>query len=134
MDVLWNVAAFFETSVLKEIPILLYLPNNSAVLIPKFPKTLSCTLFDKLSFFELLKLKPLWKHVFFSLDFYKYEAFIKRITHMFKSWFRNLIQNKRRWKRKKTEKDGKRVFQRIGRKYRPTQTPLNKIMTTEDNG
>ena len=54
LSLLWyffnhNIVAFFETSVLKEIRILRYLHNNRAALIPKFPKTLSYTLLDKLS-------------------------------------------------------------------------------------
>ena len=48
----------------------------------KFPKTLSFTLLDNFHFLNFLKLKPLWKHVFYPLDFYKYEAFTKRITHV----------------------------------------------------
>ena len=54
LSLLWHflnrhIVAFFETSVWKEIRILCYLHNNSAVLIPNFPKKLYYTLLDKLS-------------------------------------------------------------------------------------
>ena len=37
------------------------------------------------SFYMTVPLEPLWKHVFYPLDFYKYEVVIKRITRMLKS-------------------------------------------------
>ena len=69
------------------------------------------------SFYMTVPLKPLWKHVFYPLDFYKYEVFIKRITRMFKSRFKTFDSKQ---KTLKVQKDGKIVFQRIGGKCRPT--------------
>ena len=49
---------------------------------------------------------------------------------MFKSWFKTFDSKQKMFK---AQKDVKLVFQRIGRKCRPTQTRLHKIMTTGDN-